>query len=183
MKQLKIIIIILFFGFSLNRLQAQITSPKLAKPKISNRINPTIPLTLATPFDKIMNDINSGVCYEIAMVSLELDTRNTQHDSFNTESRHGKGFLVKIGNELKAIFPLEMGIKQTKYQQTVETTVRISKDRKNARIDLRNSSYYHLFYDAKIVKKKNGYFITVEKNMNIKTVSFTFAIYRTPCLI
>lgn len=183
MKQLKIIIILLFFGFSLNGLQAQITSPKLTKPKISNSINPTVSLTLATPFDKIMNDLNSGVCYEIAMVSLELDARNTQHDSFNTESRYGKGFLVKDGNELKAIFPLEMGIKQTRYQQTVETTVRISKDRENAKIDIRNSSYYHLIYDAKIVKKENGYFITVEKNMNIKTVSFTFAIFKTPCLI
>lgn len=76
-----------------------------------------------------------------------------------------------------------MGIKQTRYQQTVETTVRISKDRENAKIDIRNSSYYHLIYDAKIVKKENGYFITVEKNMKIKTVSFTFAIFKTPCLI
>jgi hypothetical protein len=183
MRRFKIILFILLFGVSTNNIQAQITSPKLAKPKISKRVNPNLQFRISTPFDKIMNDINAGVCYEIAMVSLELDTRNTQHDSFNIESRHGKGFLVKVGNELKAIFPLKMGIKQTRYQQAVETTIRISKDRNNAKIDIRNSSYYHLIYDAKIIKKKNGYFITVEKNMSIKTVSFTFAIYRTPCLI
>lgn len=164
-------------------MQAQIKKYNLNKPIIKTQPRISLPSSATNTFDNILSNLGHGICYEIAMVSLELDTKNIRHNSFNVETRHGKGFLSKDGNEIKAIFPLQMGIKQTRYQQTVETTVRISKDRNNAKIDIRNSVFYHLFYDVKIVKKKNGYFITVEKNMGIKTVSFTFAIYRTPCLI
>ncbi len=181
MKLLKITILTLFLGLGITNMQAQIRNTNLNKPKIKPRIS--LPSYVTSTFDKIMYDLDHGICYKVAMVSLELDTKNVNHNSFNVETRHGKGFLVKDGNELKAIFPLQMGIKQTRYQQTVETTLRISKDRNNAKIDIRNSVYYHLIYDAKIVKKKNGYFINVEKNTSIKTVSFTFAIYKTPCLI
>ncbi|WOD43518.1 hypothetical protein [Hwangdonia lutea] len=157
--------------------QAQITKPKV-KPKI------TAPVNLPTAFDKIMYNLNNGVCYEIALVSLQLNAKNSQHTSFGTEARYGLGNLTNNSrNELKSVFPLDIGIKQTAAQNTLQTTVRLKKTGKTVTLDIRNRQYYHLIYKVKIVKKKNGYWLIAERNALSETVLFTFAIYRTACLI
>ena len=175
-------LIILLIGGVIN-FQAQISKPYQKKSKLKPIIHQPLYTSGSSAFEKIIKDIDNGVCYGVAMVSLQVDPKDVYHNSFNIETRHGKGFLEKDGQELKAVFPLYMGLKQTRHQQTVQTTLRINKDKKNARLDIRNPVYYHLFYNVKIIKKKNGYFITVEKNYNSSTVSFTFAIYKVPCLI
>ncbi len=183
MKTLKTIVLTLLFSLSIIAIQAQITKPNLNKPKIKPRITTTKPLRLLTPFDEIISDIKKGKCFEIVQTSLQLNARNQAHISFHQETRHGKGFLELNGKELKAIFPLQIGVKQTSYQRDLQTTVRIKKEGKGITIDIRNTQYFHLLRNIKIVKKKNGYYITAEKDDNNMTVSFTFAIYRTACLI
>ncbi|AKA34513.1 hypothetical protein [Flagellimonas lutaonensis] len=177
MKTLKVIgIAILLLGFGMGTVRSQITQPKV-KPKVN------LPVKLPTAFDKIMYDLDHGTCYEIAVVSLQLNARNQQRTSFGKEARYGLGSLFKSGNELKSVLPLEIGIKQTPHQRTVQTTVRLKKNGKTVTLDIRNSQYYHLIYDVKIIKKKNGYWLMAEKDHNNETVSFIFAIYKTDCLI
>jgi len=183
MKTLKTAVLTLLFCLSMVAMQAQITKPNLNKNKIKPRITTTKPLWLLTPFDEIINDLKNGKCFEIVQTSLQLNARNQAHTSFHQETRHGKGFLELNGKELKAVFPLQIGLKQTGYQRTLQTTVRINKEGKGVTIDIRNTQYFHLLRNAKIIKKKNGYYITTERNDNNMTISFTFAIYKTSCLI
>tara|TARA_R110000868_G_scaffold68570_1_gene202710 strand:- start:8592 stop:9140 length:549 start_codon:yes stop_codon:yes gene_type:complete len=182
MKTLKAVsIAIVFIVLGTMTIQAQITKPNLNKPKIKPKV--TSPVSLPTAFDEIINGLNNGLCYEIAVVSLQLNTQNSQHTSFGTEARYGLGSVNKDGNALKSVFPLEIGIKQTPSQNTVQTTVRLKKTGNTVTLDIRNSQYYHLIYNVKIVKKKNGYWLLAERDENGETVLFTFAIYRTACLI
>ena len=51
---------------------AQITQPKV-KPRINTLVS------LPTTFDKIMHDFDNGIYYEIALVSLQLNTQNSKH--------------------------------------------------------------------------------------------------------
>lgn len=177
MQSLKTIRMLLaIFVLSTATAHAQITKPKV-KPKVN------VPVKLPTAFDKIMYNLNNGVCYEVALVSLQLNAQNTQHTAFGTEARYGRGSLIKSGSELKSVFPLEIGIRQTRYQKTEETTLRLKKTGKTVTIDIRNRQYYHLIYNVKIVKKKNGYWLMAERDTLGETVLFTFAIYRTACLI
>ena len=181
-KILKTTVLTLFFGLSMITIQAQVTKPNLKKPKLKPRVT-TKPYKLLTPFEELTKDLNQGKCFEIVQTSLQLNARNQAHSAFHEETRHGKGFLEKNGKELKAVFSLQIGLKQTRYQGTLQTTVRIKKEGKGVVIDIRNSQYFHLLRNVKIVKKKNGYYITTERNDNNMTVSFTFAIYKTACLI
>ena len=180
MKNLKTTVLTLFLSLSISLIQAQITKPKYQKPKL----NPHIHISLATPFDEIMNAINSGKCFEIAVVSLQLNKKNIHENSYNVETHHGKGFIQKEGNVLKSVFPLLTGFKQTTYQRnSVNTTIKISKSGRGMRIDFRNENNYYLFYVDKIEKKKTGYFMVTRQDNSSKTISFTIAIFETPCLI
>lgn len=182
MKLLKTILPILIISLSTIAMQAQVTKPDLNKPRVKPRVT-TKPYKLLTPFEEIMRDLNQGKCFELVQTSLQLNARNRAHTSYHQETRHGKGFLEKSGKELKTVFPLQIGLKQTRYQGSLQTTIRIKNEGKGITIDIRNSQYYHLLRNIKIVKKKNGYYITTDRDDNNMTVSFTFAIYRTACLI
>ena len=183
MKKLNVIMLMLLFSLGCIAIKAQVKKPDLNKSKVKPRITTTKPLRLLSPFDEIMRDLNQGKCFELVQTSLQLNARNSTHTSFHQETRHGKGFLEKTGKELKVVFPLEIGLKQTRHQSTLQTTIRIKKEGRGITIDIRNSQYYHLLRNVEIVKKKNGYYITAGRNENSMTVSFTFAIYRTACLI
>jgi hypothetical protein len=180
MKYIKTTVLTLFLGLSISFIQAQITKPKYQKPKF----NPTFQLGTATPFDEIMNALNKGKCYKIAVVSLQLNKKNIHENSYNVETHHGKGFIQKEGNDLKSVFPLLIGLKQTRYQKNrVNTTIKISKSGNGMRIDFRNENNYYLFYVDKIEKNKTGYFMITGQDKSSQTISFTIAIFETPCLI
>ncbi|WP_435623332.1 hypothetical protein [Flagellimonas sp.] len=174
MKKIIIPLLIIFSGTCV--LHAQIGKPKV-KPKVS------IPVGLPTTFDEIVNDLSNGRCHELVVASVQLNARNRQHTAFHREVRYGSGTVVKRGKYLEIVFPLQIGIKQASTQRTLTTTIKIKKQGKKVSLDIRNSQYYHLFYNVEIIKKNNGYFITVEKDFDSETVSFTFAIHRAACLI
>ena len=174
MKKLLTLLFIVFLGTI--SVHSQINKPKVT-PNISS------PIGLPTTFDEIVNDLSKGRCYELVVASVQLNARNRQHTAFHREVRYGSGTVVKRGKDLQITLPMQIGIKQTSTQRTLTTTIKIKKQGKKASLDIRNSQYRHLFYSVNIVKKNNGYFITVEKDFDNETVSFTFAIHRAACLI
>ncbi|MGV6845238.1 MAG: hypothetical protein ACWA42_03825 [Lutibacter sp.] len=180
MKNLKTIYITFLFVFGTSVFQAQISKPQFKQPKFkpSNYIGHTL------PYDEIINAINSGKCFNIALVSLQLNKKNSHENSYNVETHHGKGFIQKDGNNLKSVIPLKIGLKQTRYQQnSVNTTINMSKSKNGARIEIRNSNNYYLFYVDKIEKTKTGYLLFTRQDKNYQTISFTITLFETPCLI
>lgn len=183
---IKVIFLVLIFGMGIIDVHAQIpkSKKKILNPKINVPVkNPRIPLS--NPFDNIAYRLKNGKCYDLVLTSIKLKARNRQHSSFEVETRYGNGSLSYVNNnEIKAVFDISLGYKNTRYgTRTLHTTLRLKKSGDKVIVDIRNSQFNYLIYGAKIEKKKNGYFITVEKDDNHTTTSFTFAIYRTDCLI
>jgi len=163
-------------------IKAQISSTPVKRPSVNTGIT-TKPISLPTPYEEIIRDLDQGKCFEIVVTSLQLNRRNTPNTLYNVETRHGIGALKKEGKVLKTTLSLVVGINQNRTPRALSTKVKLTSKRSGISLDIRNGQYYHLLYNLKIVKKKNGYFISAERDENSQTVSFTFAIIRAECLI
>jgi len=177
----KTMFLLLLMSIIITNVQGQVIKPTLKKPfKPLTRTHFRLP----TPFEEIAQGLKQGKCYGVVLTSLYLSVRNREHTLFNKETRHGFGSLVRINdNELKVVLPLQLGVRGTGAVNSLETTLRLKKRGNTVAVEIRNSQYFYLIHNAKIVKKKNGYFITIENDTNNMTISFTFSIFRTDCLI
>ncbi|MBT8290092.1 MAG: hypothetical protein KJO93_04615 [Muriicola sp.] len=161
--------------------QAQISNTPIRRPNINTGVSS--PVALPDSYDEIIRDLNNGKCYSIALNSLQLNPTSSAKTNHNAELRYGIGAIKKDGNNLIATINIEAGVNENGSRRVLRTTVKLRKSRSGITLDIRNGQYYHLIHQLQLVKKKNGYYLSAERDEASSTVSFTLAIFRTTCLI
>jgi len=161
--------------------QAQISNTPIRRPNINTGVSS--PVALPDSYDEIIRDLNNGKCFSIALNSLQLNPTSSAKTDHNAELRYGIGAIKKDGNNLIATINIEAGVNENGSRRVLRTTVKLRKSRSGITLDIRNGQYYHLIHQLQLVKKKNGYYLSAERDEASSTVSFTLAIFKTTCLI